>query len=619
MSGAPVSLGRIYAKLCDETHDWNAVADRVDDLPHFGITISEEEGEFPVLEVAFENAGVGVDTLVGGRPRVLLSIDLLDADLARVDTILLFDGLLDDTGDVELGSEDVTLRYEARRANWQALRDAVLSGIGFPYADPCAGDLSDPVERLDGIPALVCWDRTTRQPILSSAVNGGGGVHRDIGRKHRQGACRVVRNGRPLGRVDVVLSAEWTQRNIREFDVGEMIEAAAEGQGGLSTLTPDVIYDRWPEEGDDFAGGYIVSESRLTSAPVPQGAQEVVQFDQAAAAARTFRPGATQPQPVRLRKRWLAPTLKLTATSETKRREEVRFSVYNGGQGASTDSETVEINLDRLAFDAAAPEWQPNVRYGQGAVVSFAGFVWRSLEPHDSGESLWIDRAYEGENGVTLYRWELVVLDGSPLGSPMAASFFNTPRGRQSIDHAVAVALQRIAYSQRCYTIDIEVDAFDVLDISCRDTIRVVSDRIPGEGGEAIGKVRGYTFRFSASEATCLISLAVSTGSGLAGGTGGRTIGFGPDWSRAAYAAPVYIAPFAPGIGVSKVEIRNGAAEQISSLQQAAAAGQDLSKVIDDVRTDIRVSVLPAGGGETLAPIMVNVTPYQGFKGIALR
>ncbi|NCP22825.1 MAG: hypothetical protein GW854_01610 [Erythrobacter sp.] len=619
MSGAPVSLGRIYAKLCDETHDWNAEADRVDDLPHFGITISEEEGEFPVLEVAFENTGVGVDALVGGRERILLSVDRLDADLVRVDTILLYDGVLDDTGDVELGSEDVTLRYEARRANWQALRDAVLVGVALPFADPCAGDLSDPVERLDGIPALVCWDRTTRQPILSSAVNGGGGVDRNIGRNHRQGACRVIRNGRPLGRVDVVISAEWTQRQIGEFDVGAMIEDATAEQGGLSTLTPDVIADRWPEDGDDFSGGYAVSESRLASVSVPQGAQELVQFEQAAAAARTFRPGATQPQPVQIRRHWLAPTLKLAATSETKRREEVRFSVYNGGQGASTDSETVEINLDRLAFDAAAPEWQPNVRYGQGAVVSFAGFIWRSLEPHDSGESLWIDRAYDGENGTTLYRWELVVLDGSPLGSPMAASFFNTERGRQSIDHGIAVALQRLAYSQRSYTIDIEVDAFAVLDISCRDTVRLVSDRIPGVGGEAVGKVRGYTFRFSVSEATCIISLAVSTGSGVAGGTGERTIAFGPNWSRAGYAAPVYNAPFAPGIGVSKVEIINTADEQIAALQQAATAGQDLSKVIDDVRTEIRVSVLPAGGGETLAPIMVNVTPYQGFKGIALR
>ncbi len=619
MSGAPVKLGRIWAKLCDETHDWNEMADRVDDLPHFGITISEEEGEFPVLEVAFENVGTGVDTLVGGRPRILLSVDRLDDELVRVDTILLFDGVLDDTGDVDLGSEDVVLRYEARRANWQALRDAILTNIGLPYADPCAGDLSDPVERLDGIPSLVCWDRTTRMPILSSAVHGGGGVYRNIGQKHRQGACRVIRNGRPLGRADVVLSAEWTQRIIGEFDVGDMIADAVADQGGLSTLTPDVIADRWPEEGDDFSGGYTVSESKLTFASVPQGEQEFVEFEQDASAARTFRPGATQAQPVRFRKQWLVPELKLTATSETKRREEVRFSVYNAGQGASTDSETVEISLDGLMFDASAPEWQPNVRYGQGAVVSFAGFIWRSLEPHDSGDSLWTDRAYEGQNGVTLYRWELVVLDGSPLGSPMAASFFNTPRGRQSIDHAVAVALQRLAYSQRCYTIDIEVDAFTALELSCRDTIRVVSDRIPGVGGEAVGKVRGYTMRFSASEATCVISLAVSTGSGQAGGTGGRSVAFGPDWSRAGYSAPVYSAPYAPGIGVSKVTVRNDADVQIAALQDAADTGQDLSNVLNNHRTEILVSVLPTGGGETIAPIMIAVTPYQGYKGIALR
>lgn len=620
MSGAPVQLGRIWARLCDENRNWSAEADRVVDLPTYDVTISEDEGEFPVLEVAFANEGVGIDTLVGGMPRILLSIDRLDADLKRVDTVLLFDGTLDDAGDVEMGGEDVTLRYEARRDDWQALRDAVLATIGLPFADPCAGDLSDPVERLDGIPSLVCWSRTTRRPVLSSAINGGGGTHHDIGTRHVQGACRVRRNGKPLGRLDAVVSGEFTQRRIGEFDVGEMIEEAAGGD--LSTLTPEELAKDWAKPGSDFSGGYVVSDGDLVLLDAPQGAAETIEFEQAAAAARTFRPGATQPQAVRLRRRWLKPVLSLGATSETKRREEVRFSIYNAGQGASTDSETLEIKLDNLQYDAGAPDWQPNRHVPQGAIERFAGFVWRSLEPHDATDSLWVDRVYEDDLGRKVYRWELVIADGSPLGSPMAASFFNTPRGRQSIDHAVAAATQRLAYSQRNWEVEIEVEPLDVLGISTCDTMRVVSDRIPGDGGEVIGKVKSYSMKLSASQATLNVTLGVSSGSGAAGGTaagGRRTVAWGPNWSRVAYTAPAYVAPYAPQMGIAKVIVANNAPAQIAHLQEAAAAGRDLGKALDEVPTSIRVTVLPTGGGETVMPIMIAVTPYQGFRGISTR
>jgi hypothetical protein len=622
MSGAPVQLGRIWARLCEENRNWSAEVDRVVDLPTYDVTISEDEGEFPVLEIAFENQGVGIDTLVGGMPRILLSVDRLDAELKRVDTVLLFDGTLDDAGDVEMGGEDVTLRYEARRDDWQALRDAVLATIGLPFADPCAGDLSDPVERLDAIPSLVCWSRTTRQPVLSSAINGGGGTHHDIGTRHAQGACRVRPNGKPLGRVDVVLSAEWTERRIAEFDVGEMIEDAAGGD--LSTLTPEELAKDWAKPGSDFSGGYVVSDADLELLDAPQGAVETVEFEQAAAAARTFRPGATQPQVVRVRRRWLKPVLSLGATSETKRREEVRFSIYNAGQGASTDSETIEIKLDRLQLDLSVPDWQPNIHYGQGAIVRFAGFVWRSLEPHDATESLWVDRVDEDDLGRRIYRWELVIADGSPLGTPMAPSFFNTPRGWQSIEHGIAAGSQRLAYSQRNYDIDVDpLDLVTLLSISTRDTIRVVAPGIiPGEGSEAIGKVKSYKLHLSASEATLSVTLGVSSGSGTAGGTaagGRRTVAWGPNWSRVAYVAPVYAAPYAPQMGIAKVTVANDAPAQIAHLQQAAADGRDLGKALDEVPTSIRVTVLPTGGGETVMPIMIAVTPYQGFRGISTR
>lgn len=631
MSGAPVSLGRIWAKLCDENHDWSADGDRVDDLPHFGVVIEEAEGEFPVLNLTFENRGVGVNTLVGGRPRVLLSVDRLDAERRRVDTMLMFDGVLDDAADVEFGSEDVVLRYEARRADWEALRDAVLAQVGLPWADPCAGDLSDPVERLDAIPSLVCWSRTTRQPVLSSAIVGGGGLHHDIGRNHTQGKCRVRRSGKPLGRVDVVLTAEWTERRIGEFDAATMIRAAFDNYYGISTYTPERVFNAWLEEGDDL-GGYTVSESELYEIEPPAGASDGITVEQAPRATsgrqrtggiprvvprrtRPHRPGAEQPQIVDFDRHWLHVELKVAGAGEVKRKEEVRFSIFNAGQGASTDVEKIEIKLDRLALDAALPDWQPNTHYPKGTLVSFAGFIWRAAVVHDSGPtSLWIDRIRIDEDGDRVLLWVPVLEDGSPLGSPAAQSFFNTARGVLSIDHGIAVGCQRVAYSQRNWEVEIEVDAMEVLGISTRDTMRVVSDVIPGTGGEVVGKVKSYSL--NPVDATCSVVLAVSSGSGRAGGTGGHAIAWGPTWSRVRYTLPSYSAPFVSPMGIAKVTVKGRPEDQEAAILQASADGRTVNSGLSETPTSIKIDTNPTGGGETLQPILIAVSPYQGFKGI---
>jgi len=614
---APAHLGRLWTRACDETHDWSATTDRVLDLPWYGIDIEEGEGDFPSLELKIEADGRTVDEIVSGLPRILISVDRLYADGSLVDTILLFDGLLDDTGEIEFGDADLTLRYQAIRADWEALQAAVLAGLSLPIVDPCAGDAGEAHEALDGIPSLVTWSRTTRRPTLSSIVAGGNLF--DVGSGFDRESLRIKRKPLPLERVDVVLSGEWTEALIGEYDVGAMIEVAAGGE--LTSLNPAELLEKWPKPGADLGGGYVVSVSSLEDAGVPQGASNEVVVQQAASAGRTFRPGATQPQSIRLRKWWLKPRLLATASSSVKRAEQVLISVYNGGQGAKSGVERVPLNLDRLAFDAAVADWQPNTHYGKGAIVRFAAYLWRSNEPHDSTSSLWLDRWYRADDGDWSARWEPMPSDGSPLGGPGAATYFQTPRGLLSIDHAILVAIQKLAYSQRSWEATFTVDAFDVLDISCRDMVRIVSDEIPCVGGEVVGKVKSYRFAFSAEDAVCEITIAISTGSGVSGGLGARVVSpYAGSVYRVAYTPPAFPVPFAPRMGVSDVRVTNEAEEQARLIQEAAAAGSEVSHALDDAPTSVRVATLPAGGGETsLGIILQGVTAYQGYRGIRLR
>ncbi len=619
MSGAATGLGRLWTRLCDETHDWSAEADRATDLVWYAATMSESEGDFPLLELKVEAAGMTVGEVVGGRPRLLVSIDRLDDAGGLVDTVLLFDGRLDDTGEVAYGDADLTLRYEAVRADWLALQAGALAGLSLPIVDPCAGDTRQLHEALDAIPSLVHWSRTTRRPTLASIV-GGGGAARDLGTRWAQDSLRIVRKPPPLKRVDVTVSAEWTQALIGEFDVGAAITAAA-GEGGLSTLTPDALAKDWPKVGSDLGGGYLVSVSSLEAAPAPDGAVAELVTHQPVAAGRGWRPGATVAREVRLPRTWLTPTLLAAASSSVKRSETVTFSLHNGGQSVGTGVERIDLRLDRLAFDAAVPDWRAGTHYGQGAIVRFAGWLWQAAEPHDAGASLWTDRWFRDDGGDWKQRWTIIAADASPLGGPGAASFFTTARGLLSLDHAILAAVSRLAYSQRSWEVTIVVDAFDVLDLSTRDTVRIVSDRIPCVGGEVVGKVKSYAFTFAADDAACEIVLAVSTGSGLPGVVGnGRPVSpYDGDVYRVSYGPPAYVVPFAPPLGIAGVEIANDADYQADVLFRAADAGADLGAALGGAPTAIRVTTLPAGGGEAAVSIMVAPTAYQGFKGIQLR
>ena len=627
MPGSPTKLGKAYAFLCDESVNWNAAAHRVDSLPHYGIEIGEEEGSNPKLDIKFENVGVTVGDLVDGTDRILLSMDRLDASGAYVDTLLLFDGRLDDSGEMDYADEDLTLRYVAIRDDWEVLRNNVLATIGLPYADPCAGDISKPDERLDALPSLVHWSRTTRLPALSSIL--GNGVYRNVQGRVYQGTVRPVRKFKPLARVDVVISAEWTENDLGEFDAGAEIRRVANSSTALTvigTMTPKQLLDKWPKVGSSMPGGYTVTRSGLYEANAPDGQPSVLNYTQQGHVRRGYKASADDDppdQPVAFPVHWFEPELFVAASNACKRREEVRLSVYNGGQGSWTEVEQpIEIKLDNLASTLEIADFQPNTHYGQGAIVMFAGFPWQCSAAYDSGASLWEDRVYyeyaAGLGNRPRTRWTLIASDGSALGGPGATTFFQTERGRKSIDHGILAAISRLAFSQRNWDVSFEADLFEFLDVSCRDVVTVKSTRIPSKDNQATGKVKSYTITINAKQASIQVNLGVSTGSGQAGGSGGRVVSpYTEAMFRCSYAPPAFLVPYAPRLGVSGVLVSNPAQSQDQALQQASAAGsEDLADVLEDIPTAIEIGLSPASGGETNLVMTVGVTAYQGYRGM---
>lgn len=619
-----MKLGNIWAAIVADNHAFDPVADRRDDLPHFGIRISENEGDFPQLSIAFENSGQSIYEMLGGKRRIIISIDRHNDDGSLFDTVQLFDGALDDAGDLEYGADDITLQFEARAANWAALEQNAVAAIGMPIADACAGDISDPTERLDGTASIVHWDRVTRQASVVPII-GAGAVY-DLGKNFDRSTFRIRRRGKPLARVDVVLSAEWEQHQIDVVELGPHITDAF---GGIcSTINASEMFERWPVPGDSLGNDYYVIRSHLFNIAPPAWYNPLV-VGQTAEQGKNWIPNNSEPISVKVSRRFFEPVIDAIGTSLTKRSEEVRLSLFNGGQGGAYchDVEKIEIKLDRLDMPDIYPDWQANTAYEVGDRIKNVGFVWKCIDGHTSSENFWADLMVfnsgadpDSTEDTYIERWQIEPEDGSPLGSPAAPSFFNTARGALSIDHAILVAAKTIAYSQRNWEVEFECDAGDIIGLRCSHVLQVSCDLIPSSVKTVIGKVRSYEYEFSAEKAICKITLAVSSGSGQAIQTNeGRVIGPSDGRFQVAYETPQYSVPSVQISGAGSCKVKNPGQAQEQRIFDLAAQEKSIFSSLTSHATAIEIDMVPVEKGDTKIVWNLNVlTAFQGFKGIQL-
>lgn len=595
-----MQLGSVHVAIAADGVAWSAAVHRRSDLSVVSLAISESEGDFPTCELVIDNpAGGPVSRL--GATRILASIDTLDDAGSISGTVLLFDGYLIGWP-VGAAGDQVTLRYEARRSDWETLRRQTIAAVStVPAMLTWFGDMTDPVEAFDASPAILHWDRATGLPVMGSIYGTPGFI--DLDTNWRRDGLSLDMAGLPLAAVDVVLKAEWDSREFQSISLASTIDA---GENGLRTYTPDDLVNDWPKRGDTIADGWTVYRSSVGL--VQEGSLEVYQ---AVNASRSYEPGDDQPVRMNFRRYDVNPILDVIAGRTIGRTETVTFRMSNAGQAATRgDIEKVELTLSGLTRGDVYPEWKPDTDYGFFATVSFAGFVWECGQQHRSTTSLWAD----------LERWNVYLQDGSALGSPAAATFFNSPNGRLAIDHAVLVATTKIAASQRCVEARISCDLVDALHVRCAMAMRLAGDKIPaGDGssdGVMTGKVTSYTIRLGSGLADVDITLAASAGSGVAGA--GHLSLYPADWASVGYGAPDYQV-LARNFGPIAVAVSYGDEAQKTALLAGVSSGNtDLANLLQDIPTVVEFNSPPNEGGETSIALTVMPSPYQGPRQVEL-
>ncbi|WP_291207099.1 hypothetical protein [Hyphomonas sp.] len=102
----------------------------------------------------------------------------------------------------------------------------------------------------------------------------------------------------------------------------------------------------------------------------------------------------------------------------------------------------------------------------------------------------------------------------TPVRDPRRPSFFPTDRGLQSISYLVALARAELLARARAVEISFETSFENGLGLSCRKNIRIADPRLPG--GEALGKVAGYSLILSGDtgQASTRVLVACTVGKG---------------------------------------------------------------------------------------------------------
>ena len=307
----------------------------------------------------------------------------------------------------------------------------------------------NPINVLEARPELFCWDRCLGTVGLSNVFQGKRRL--DLSDGVLADSLKIGLGDVPLDAVEVEVKAEWVQKANGELNLFPKI-AQSFSNGKINTLTPNALVHHWPKVGDKIGP----TKTRKKS-----GYQVTKSFLEKINPPRTgglnlyptlspeFSLGPDR-KPVRLKRVWFKGELWLDWKYRQKRTEVARFMLHHDFQ------------------------------------------LKGKIRPRH--KKLKIQLQNIGE-----------FLPGSD-----SASFFQTDKGKQVIDHAIEMAKAYLAGTARCIEVEFQVSLEQALDIGLDDTVVLKNDFIPG--GCLEGKVMEYRFEINEQERVVWVRLGVAAG-----------------------------------------------------------------------------------------------------------
>jgi predicted nucleic acid binding AN1-type Zn finger protein len=524
-------MADFYFAWVDEGDVFDAVTHAREDAKIFSIELSQDEGEFAKLAIQLENPRVGL--LAAGRNLWCILSRQKGDDVEH-----MFTGRLIGIPS-RVDGEVVELTFVARPADFLTQRDAVSDALKeLPWYDEVWLDSGhdDPNTVLETRCARWNIDRLSLEVSTTNIVDGEAGTIELTASQHFYDDFDVSYSEDPKKSVEIKATATWDEEGEGDVDITRPIVEAFQATGSqgsypiVTSLTGDGLLSSWPKGEANIGGGWAVGKEATIE-------------------------DVTGKNPTLFVKEFASYEDDIVLTT-------VEDQV-NGLSSVPYDNYRFSAKLGRYKIYFPVHYTAKRARTETIAATVTADIQNLVVDPDaDDTEKIEVSTSRLTE--------ALDADDAMPIGDKRNKSYFKLSRGEKSFQNLLLWARAKLLSSARCIEIKVTTWWDTVSQITCQHNVLVYDDRLPN--GQALGKVKSYTFRFSADDGEQVAEITL-----------GCTIGHGTALAAAAAGDPIYVADGYVSDGYVK---RTGAAVELleSELQYESFDGFEIS---DDDGVDL--------------------------------
>jgi hypothetical protein len=479
-----------YAYVDNGSVPFNASTHAQKDERVYLAEFMHNEGEFATLRLLVKNPKVGL--LNPGRKQwVWFSYSLNGAP-----AVPLFLGRLEGLPS-DLHAETISLVYKAAPADFEEQKLILAETLKvYPFYDPIwfnPEQRSNPENVLQARSARWHIDPVTHDISISDFVVGEDGtVNIDVDEQYYP-SLRFGYSGVPLTHFVVEATVDWSQTARGAIDLKRQLQlafkAAGSKDGLITSFTGQGLEATWPMTGDRIGGGWAFG---LSYAGEPKGASTKPPEDEQQPESRYTRQRYQEGNQYGI---YLVP-------NQSENEDGIVVDIINAPE---ENPSQLEVFFSLWKFNPPYFDVAYDVTRARKEIMRFS--VVADIQPiivgADKSEQFAISSSNVAED-----------IDGSglPLTSHFARRYFDTDRGKHSLEWLIALARARILYTARAVRISCDVPFSKFLEMSCRKNALIIDDRMPG--GQAGGKIIGYGFSISRGELRCSVDVAGTIGKG---------------------------------------------------------------------------------------------------------
>lgn len=502
-----------YFAWVDSTDTTFSESFKRNDETVFSVNISQDEGDFAGLEVQLVNPRVGL--LAGSRKQWCW--------LSYNDTPLFFGRLVGVPQDME--NNVVKLAFVARPADFEDQKKALAETLKvFPYWDPLffsEEDAADPDKVLEARAALWHVDRTSGTVTISDINAGEDGRIDFTTGEVDYSSVHVTYSQAPARKVEVQASVNWAQVATGFIDVTpDLLRAYKEAgppdglfsvsqeprpsEGTVNVANGQAMIDAWPKFGDQIGEGWSVGATECKCVgDVPLPPIFVPNYQEAWVQIQNWENFPNYREQLRYAFD-RSPGFVVGIIDHTKDLEYPTLGgipvtgIMIGGEFVHGDIDVLWVPVWQLAVSMQL-NWATQRDRSETIVFAVGADTQPLLTDPDTAEVV------------------RLTLDSIPvddlIGDVKRNRYFDTDRGRQSLEHLLMRARAVLLGRARAVDVSFQVPFEVGLGVTCRKTASIADARLPGGG--AAGKVKSYSIQ--AQDGARFVSVTISCSIGRGG------------------------------------------------------------------------------------------------------